>query len=57
MTTDTSRKATLVNGSLWLADKVIAKHAPFHENENNYNEATASTTTRNGVFVKQTNTF
>ena len=57
MATDTSRKATPVNGSLRLAGKVIAKHAPFHENENNYNEATASTTTRNGVFVKQTNTF
>jgi hypothetical protein len=42
MATDTSRKGTQVNGSLWLVGKVIAKHAPFQENENNYNEATTS---------------
>jgi hypothetical protein len=57
MATDTSRKGTPVNGSLRLVGKVIAKHAPFHENENNYNEATTSTITRNGVFIKQTNKF
>jgi hypothetical protein len=43
MATDTSRKGTQVNGFLWLVGKVIAKHAPFHENENNYNQATTST--------------